>query len=327
VPSSFRSRILSIFVVTAGGLLALAPATPAAAGLSLSSTFNSGAEGWKVIQNFPADNTATDPTFLPSGGQPGGAIEFSDADFGDPFGDPAGNDFLTGAFASPGSWSGDASNNYGGTFSFDLKSNVNGDTGPIVDFYAGEKPSGATPDFSRTVCIYFNGTPSTTNYQTYTTTLNEAHLGTAGSLCADPASPAQVADVLSNFGGVLLNVDDSYAMGETETIDNVSLSGGGPLPGQDVSRTLTIDFSKKKGGFFGKLKAPDLAACAAGQSVKVYKQVSGPDKKLGTDKTSSKGAYLVKAKGKPGKYYAKAGQSTADGDTCLAAKSETVHLV
>jgi hypothetical protein len=94
------------------------------------------------------------------------------------------------------------------------------------------------------------------------------------------------------------------------------------LPG--VPRSLSIGYHHKR-LFKGKLSSPEHA-CAAGQKVTVYRKRSGPDKKIGTDTTSSTGAYKVGERDAKGTYYASVSQHEESGlGICEAAKSKTVR--
>jgi hypothetical protein len=69
----------------------------------------------------------------------------------------------------------------------------------------------------------------------------------------------------------------------------------------------TVVVSLKFPAFHGKLKSP-RASCVANRTVKLYRERSGPDKLLGSDKSEDGGAWSIPI-GKnltSGAYYAKA---------------------
>jgi hypothetical protein len=81
--------------------------------------------------------------------------------------------------------------------------------------------------------------------------------------------------------------------------------------------------SLKFPAFHGKLKS-SRSACATSRTVKLFRQRSGPDKLLGTDKSNAKTEWSIPI-GKrltSGSYYAKA---PAKG-SCKAAKSKVLSI-
>jgi len=274
-------------------------AASAAAGFSY--TFDTGNQNWRTFTNT---NGAQPAGWTASGGNLGGAITQTISE---------GALFLTPPVPE---FEGDYSSNFGGTLSVDVKSSQTWTFG-----FAAFLLDGISAD---TLCVGDNTLPTTT-YHRYQYTLNGTQV--LHSDCATPATDAQVAQMLANLQQIQFTGYGVASGSLTTTIDNVSLSGGGPPPTTDVPRTLTLSYSKKSKAFKGKLKAP-LAptACAGGQQVTVFKKQTGPDKKLGSPTTSASGAYTLKNSGKHGTYYATVANSTSGLDICKAAKSGTVQI-
>lgn len=89
------------------------------------------------------------------------------------------------------------------------------------------------------------------------------------------------------------------------------------------SFSTKIVVSLKVPAFHGTLKS-GKSACATNRTVKLYREKSGPDKLLGTDKSNAKTKWSIPLGKKltPGSYYAKA---PAKGK-CKAAKSEVLSI-
>ncbi|HMJ72743.1 MAG TPA: hypothetical protein VK471_05175 [Solirubrobacterales bacterium] len=90
-----------------------------------------------------------------------------------------------------------------------------------------------------------------------------------------------------------------------------------------ASNSTTIVVSLKTPAFHGKLKS-GKSACATGRTVKLFREKSGPDKLLGTDKSNAKTKWSIPI-GKrltSGSYYAKA---PAKG-SCKPAKSKVLSI-
>ncbi len=93
----------------------------------------------------------------------------------------------------------------------------------------------------------------------------------------------------------------------------------------NVPRTLSIKYSNKSEGFKGTLGA-ERPACVPDQLVEIYKKVKGPNKLIGQDRTDAAGKYLEPERRRDGRFYAVAPESSADGDTCLEARSLITEL-
>ena len=267
-------------------------------------TFDSNNQGWLSNQgsenDAPASWTGTD-------GHPGGALSLVD-------GSATGLAYWT----SPVPATTDLSGHYGGTLSIDVKSSATWTHGFDVGLIGADDTEYCVPNAT---------TPSAT-FQTVQYTLDASHLRGGNSLCVGTVTPEQVAELLQDFRGVRLSGEDKANSGETTVVDNVHITGGGPVPVTKVVRALSLSYSKKKRSFKGKLLAPqDPAACAAPQKVGVYRRKPGPDHKLGSPMTDTSGAYTLKRAGKKGSYYAKIASFMSDLTTkCAATKATTIHL-
>jgi hypothetical protein len=91
----------------------------------------------------------------------------------------------------------------------------------------------------------------------------------------------------------------------------------------DASSSTKVIVSLKTPAFHGKLKS-DKGACATGRTVKLYREKSGPDTLLGTDRSNAKAKWSIPI-GKrltSGSYYAKA---PAKG-SCKSGKSRVLSI-
>jgi hypothetical protein len=90
-----------------------------------------------------------------------------------------------------------------------------------------------------------------------------------------------------------------------------------------ANNSTTIVVSLKNPAFHGMLKS-GKSACAMGRMVKLFREKSGPDRLLGTDKSNAKAKWSIPI-GKrliSGSYYAKA---PAKG-SCKPAKSKVLSI-
>jgi hypothetical protein len=82
-----------------------------------------------------------------------------------------------------------------------------------------------------------------------------------------------------------------------------------------------IVVSLKFPAFHGTLRSAK-GACAKNRTVKLYRQKAGPDKLLGTDRSSAKTKWSIPVKLTSGSYYATAPKK----GTCSASKSKVVTV-
>jgi hypothetical protein len=286
-------------------MLAIVSVQSAHAALNLSSTFDTDNEGWETAEYGSPEGA----------GWEDGAIYLVDQ------ADPP---EISAIFISPSSWSGDATDNYGGTLEFDLST---------TEWSAGVAaflvPSEAE---SQDLLCFYDETPVPVggSFGTYTFTMDTSDARRGD--CVTPASSGQVIGTMSQLSSVVILGDDPGIFGEVTFLDNVSLSGGGPPAPFDVERELNIDYAKLSSNFlspffafFGVLEADD-PTCAAHRKVVVYRKRKGPDEKLGTRTTNSEGAYRFAYDRKKGTYYAVSPAIDLGLPTCLEAKSDTFKI-
>lgn len=302
--TAHRRPLLAVALTFA---VAMAVAPSAWGALSLSSNFDSSDEGWKVFQG----NAAPVAPVLENG-----SIEFTDS-----FGSQAGG------FVAPGSWAGDATDNYGGTFSYDLKGDAPFGGASLAVLFAASY-SGDADDL-----LCFVGPDPGTGFTTISHTLD-----TSDALktdCTTPAPESQIVNVLSDLGAVQIFGEKRFspATGEVANLDNVSFGGGGPPPPYEISdRVLSIarerhgtPFIKPFWSLTGTLTSSD-DVCNQGRKVVVFRKRGGPDEKLGTRTTSRSGGYRLAYPPKAGTYYAKSPEVTLGLATCLAVISDEIEL-
>jgi hypothetical protein len=207
---------LAVAVVTVLGTASSASAT------SLSYTFDFGNQGW--LQKQDQASTSIDPAgFSAKDGNPGGHLTATDsgAESGCPTGDPC--KLLT--FFSP--FVPTLGANYGGTGSFDLRSE---DVGPAFAAELLLLPPGS---------IYLDGLiteASGTDYHHLSIPLNETgswkactYIGGPGS--CHPPGQAEFMSLIaaSDLVAVMADVGPD-GIGETYDLDNVTLTNGPPQP-------------------------------------------------------------------------------------------------
>ena len=109
----FLTALASMLQLTTGA---------AFAGVLVSSTFDANDEGWRTQNDAVGAPT---PIYTAAGGNPGGAIEGIDPNYG-----------TTWRFVAPAGYHGDFSSAYGGVLSYDLRFTLNGSTAPLNPFVA-----------------------------------------------------------------------------------------------------------------------------------------------------------------------------------------------
>jgi hypothetical protein len=184
----------------AAGIIALLLPAPASAG-NITSTFFNSSQGWTV-----------------SGGtahhQPGDGL---------PPGDFAAVDDSGGLMTvnSPASWDGDYSANYGGSLSFDIKTN----SAPTDSTFIVSLSTGLGQAFQTQVA---SPTPVATFFHR-SIPIDESHFQfcTLGMGCS-PTTPAEIKSELGMLGAVTMLVDFSNGTGENVTLDNISLTEPAP---------------------------------------------------------------------------------------------------
>lgn len=182
-----RFAMRKLFVATLVGVLAALPAKA-----NLTSTFDSGAEGWNAVDPT-GDYTST---WESSGGNPGGYLRGSESD-------PLGG---TGYFYAPASWLGNWSAYAGGTISYDLK---------VFD---------GTDYFNDLDVIISNGSDSV-SWSSNINPVGDGWVTFQVQLTAANFSGADLASVLSNVTS--FSIRGEFISGpEAEGLDNVSVATG-----------------------------------------------------------------------------------------------------
>jgi hypothetical protein len=209
-----------------GGICVFALNFTTARGGDIVSTFNTGAEGWKVVsfQNLTTDNfsiVATyTPTFNAAGGNPGGFISTTDQDNGD----------LT--FSAPAKFLG----------------NVSGATGLSYDLIY---PVGAINYQPTDVILMGNGEtllwksnpdivpgPSWMNVSLDFVPSTEWHVETSNGALA---TASDFANVLGDLSGLFIRGEYTTGLVETPGLDNVRLIGAAAaVPEPSTLALLTI---------------------------------------------------------------------------------------
>jgi hypothetical protein len=198
-----------------------------ASAMTASSTFDSDDEGWTWTQEYdPTSGSTLEPVTWMSGD--GGFIRALDTT------DPNVEDEnYRGAFVSPqgvdSQWSGDASDNYGGTLSFDIRMNTSdGAFPPLVGLFSGEYGTATA------VMGFYDESrpPPGTEFSNFSITLLESNFLDGST--AEPPSEADFREFLANLGGVYLNTEASPEAGETNDLDNVLLTEPADTDGDGV---------------------------------------------------------------------------------------------
>jgi hypothetical protein len=198
-------------------------ASPASA-VTVSSTFDSGDEGWTFSQN-------TNPT---EGGSPLDPVTWMDGGFIqaiDTTDSTTEDEFYQGSFVSPldGEWSADASDNYGGTLSFDMRVNVaDPDFPPAVILFAG--PWG---EITGALSHYDPNDPLPgTDWTHYSITLLPDNW--VDGFTGEPLSESDFRSFLASLDGLYINTDSDTENGETNDLDNVLMTEPADTDGDGV---------------------------------------------------------------------------------------------
>jgi Laminin B (Domain IV) len=297
---SSRTRIGALLAASALALILAARASAIVA----SSAFTTDTEEWTGLNAPSGGGTGTPftPVWVADGGDPGGFIQFQDQD--------QGTDETVGFFIAPGPFLGNASANYGGMMSFHLRTNATPDA-PLAVVLAGG---------GRTLTRSFVG-PEAGSWTARTATI------TADGTWFDGQEPATLQDfavVLPNLVRVAVVADVQTAPTEVTDLDTVSLTEGDGFP--PTARTLTLRYKPKTRRFMGRLAAEAHPPCAVNELVRVFRKRPGPDKPVGTDRTSAAGQVVIRASARAGTYYAQAAESTRGALLCTVARSPNLRL-
>jgi hypothetical protein len=110
-----------------------------------------------------------------------------------------------------------ASDHYGGTLSFDLKSSVTWAQGPLLIIGSATFEEG--PERDPTICFTGGAAPGT-SYTTYNFVLDPSQA--LADDCTTPATPQQIVAILSDFKDVTIDGEDNLTPGMVTSLDNVT---------------------------------------------------------------------------------------------------------
>lgn len=204
--------------VLCAGLLGAAVSVPAAA-LTVSSTFDSGAEGWSAtsfsdtatIFTSPPLQVGLTPTHHAAGGNPGGYVSIADPDGGWTY------------FVAPSKFLGDQSDKLGGALVFSLQHAVNG--GSIIG-----TPGTAVLRSGSRVLVHNAGTvpASFPNWTAYGVELAAPFWRDA--VTGDTVTDEILGLTLADLDGLFLSAEFVTPVVEINGLDSVSLVAPVPLP-------------------------------------------------------------------------------------------------
>jgi hypothetical protein len=114
--------------------------------------------------------------------------------------------------------------------------------------------------------------------------------------------------------------DESSAPASSSPSPSTSPTPGG---GTTYKSEISIDYSKKKDSFVGKVDSKTV--CEKGRRVDLFKVSPGKDQNLAHTLTQKKGKYVIPFPKPNGRFYTKVRKSTADRKTtCKGAQSKTI---
>jgi Laminin B (Domain IV) len=219
---------MRLAVSTGLAVLAVLAAPAAASAISASETFDTGLGGWVALQAPTDVPPMPPPDYHATGGNPGGYISLTDTNA---------TTFGIATLRSGSGFTGDFSGAYGGTLSFDLRTNT---AWASTSFLPWISITGAGPQTA--VCSFpTSAVPADGNFHTLTATLTETAkpgpdcswedmLNNAGALFTN----ANFKAILASLQTITVSADVNSAAGETVSLDNVRLTG---LPDTTLTST------------------------------------------------------------------------------------------
>jgi hypothetical protein len=274
-------------------------APAAAQAITYSEGFDADDGGWQILQATDEGSDSLTPEYSASGGNPGGFISYDDVESG-----PAD---LQGFFLSPFAVE---NTDGGGVLSLDLRSDATDlrETGINLIVFNDEdsvscRMGGPTPSWRTYTVTYDADEPCWLDFDN-----NDAGVSDLQAAIANSDAP------------ILVSADMDVDFGELTDLDNVAWVGG-----PDVNdRDLSISYREKTETFSGRITSGD-SECEEAETVELYLEKSGGDKRVGTDETSSKGKWTFTKNAKKGKhYYASAPPSADEGVGCREVASKKV---
>ena len=97
------------------------------------------------------------------------------------------------------------------------------------------------------------------------------------------------------------------------------------LAEREFPTSASFGYGSSPPAFLGEVDSP-RADCVPGRRVKVYRQRSGRDPLLGSDRTSSTGQWVVERSIGDGRYYMRVVAREISAGTCRAYRSSTLSL-
>lgn len=206
----FQFRTLAPFVALLALLLAACSSTPPPQntdGYPIQSDFATDADGWQIFGDAQGSSAA--PTWVASGGAPGGYIQAQD--------DVTGGVWY---FEAPAAFLGDRSGAYGGELAFDLRQSSTSSQFDASDVELVGTVNGAT-----VTLVYDTAANPETSWTSYQVPLDATAGWTVDTVDGAAATEAQLRAVLGDLEQLLIRGE--YREGaDTGGLDNPTLSAG-----------------------------------------------------------------------------------------------------
>jgi len=178
------------------------------ASAQITSTFDTDRDGWTAIDNQSGPN----PTFQPSGGNPGGFISVIDGVGG-----------TATYFVAPLKFLANKSAYFGGTLQFDLQVSVTPNSST-----AGVRLRGGGITLVKLLTPEYSLPAIAPAWSTYTFRLDESVAWRVTSTTGPLATPAQIQTVLDSLTELAINGEYSTAAADGGGLDNVVLESNAP---------------------------------------------------------------------------------------------------
>lgn len=286
-------------LVAAMAVAASLGAPAGAQATTYSEGFDADEGGWQILQVTEEGTDLLPPEYSASGGNPGGFISYDDV--------VSGMDDLQGFFL--GSFL--IENTDGGAvLSLDLRSDATDlrESGVNVIVFNDE---------DSVSCRLGGPTPS---WRTYTVTFDADDPCWLDFDNNDAGDSDLQAAIANSDAQLIVAADMDTDFGEVTDLDNVAWIGGSDVNDRDLS----IAYKEKTEIFSGRITSGE-GDCEEAETVELYFEKSGEDKRVGTAETSAKGKGKFVRKAKKGKrYYALAPPSADDGIGCREVVSKKV---
>lgn len=133
----------------------------------------------------------------------------------------------------------------------------------------------------------------------------------------DTTSPASATGSAPSSTGTS-GTEPSSSTPTTLTDTSTPAATGSPA----AARTLRLRWDQRRGRFAGRLAAPEAPSCATAQVVKVWRERSGRDRRIGRIPTAADGRFFLPRRFAPGRYYA----TVAARPGCMGVTSKRIGL-